>query len=80
MPMKRRNTTNDIAGQGEKMTALPYANCAVLYRTNAQSRLLEERMVVEGIPYHVVGGVNFYARWRIRDILAYLENLLITRG
>ena len=40
-----------------------------MYRTNAQSRLLEERMVVEGIPYHVVGGVNFYARQEIRDIV-----------
>jgi DNA helicase-2/ATP-dependent DNA helicase PcrA len=47
----------------------------VLYRTNAQSRLLEERMVVEGIPYHVVGGVNFYARQEIRDILAYLKTI-----
>ena len=52
-----------------------YADCAVLYRTNAQSRLLEERMVVEGIPYHVVGGVNFYARQEIRDILAYLKTI-----
>lgn len=47
----------------------------MLYRTNAQSRLLEERMVVEGIPYHVVGGVNFYARQEIRDILAYLKTI-----
>lgn len=52
-----------------------YGECAVLYRTNAQSRLLEERMVVEGIPYTVVGGVNFYARKEIKDILAYLKTI-----
>lgn len=58
-----------------KKDGIDYADCAVLYRTNAQSRLLEERMVVEGIPYHVVGGVNFYARQEIRDILAYLKTI-----
>ncbi len=52
-----------------------YRDCAVLYRTNAQARLLEERMVVEGIPYSVVGGVNFYARAEIKDILAYLKTI-----
>ena len=58
-------------GEGE----LEYRDCAVLYRTNAQARLLEERMVVEGIPYSVVGGVNFYARSEIKDILAYLKTI-----
>ena len=48
---------------------------AVLYRTNAQARLLEERMVVEGIPYRVVGGTNFYSRQEIKDILAYLKTI-----
>ena len=52
-----------------------YRDCAVLFRTNAQARLLEERMVVEGIPYSVVGGVNFYARAEIKDILAYLKTI-----
>ncbi len=52
-----------------------YGECAVLYRTNAQSRLLEERMVVDGIPYKVVGGINFYARAEIKDILAYLKTI-----
>ncbi|MDE7112673.1 MAG: UvrD-helicase domain-containing protein, partial [Acetatifactor sp.] len=52
-----------------------YRDCAVLYRTNAQARLLEERMVVDGIPYTVVGGVNFYARAEIKDILAYLKTI-----
>ncbi|MCM1090871.1 MAG: DNA helicase PcrA [Butyrivibrio sp.] len=52
-----------------------YGDHAVLYRTNAQARLLEERMVVEGIPYSVVGGVNFYARAEIKDVLAYLKTI-----
>ena len=52
-----------------------YRDCAVLYRTNAQARILEERMVVEGIPYNVVGGINFYARQEIKDILAYLKTI-----
>ena len=65
---------DDIADK-VKNDGIAYVDCAVLYRTNAQSRLLEERMVVEGIPYHVVGGVNFYARQEIRDILAYLKTI-----
>lgn len=65
---------DDISDKVNK-DGIAYADCAVLYRTNAQSRLLEERMVVEGIPYHVVGGVNFYARQEIRDILAYLKTI-----
>ncbi len=50
-----------------------YGECAVLYRTNAQARLLEEKFIMEGIPYDVIGGVNFYARREIKDILAYLK-------
>ena len=52
-----------------------FGDFAVLYRTNAQARVLEERMVVEGIPYRVVGGINFYARQEIKDILAYLKTI-----
>lgn len=48
---------------------------AAFYRTNAQSRLLEEALAAEGIPYHIVGGVRFYARLEIKDILAYLRLL-----
>lgn len=54
---------------------LDYGDCAVLYRTNAQSRLIEERLVVEGVPYLLVGGQNFYARREIKDILAYLKTI-----
>ncbi|MCM1106738.1 MAG: DNA helicase PcrA [Blautia sp.] len=52
-----------------------YRDCAVLYRTNAQSRLFEERFIAGNIPYKVVGGVNFYARREIKDILAYLKTI-----
>ncbi len=54
---------------------IQYKECAVLYRTNAQARLLEERMIMEGIPYNVVGGTNFYSRLEIKDILAYLKTI-----
>lgn len=52
-----------------------YGDCAVLFRTNAQARLMEERFVVAGIPYDVVGGTNFYARREIKDLLAYLKTI-----
>ena len=65
---------DDIAGKKRNGIA-DYGDCAVLFRTNAQARLLEERFVVEGIPYNVVGGVNFYARKEIKDLLAYLKTI-----
>lgn len=49
------------------------SQCAVLYRTNAQSRLLEEQFVRNGMPYNLVGGTNFYERKEIKDMLAYLR-------
>lgn len=52
-----------------------YRDNAVLYRTNAQSRLLEEKFILFGIPYDVVGGINFYSRREIKDILAYLKTI-----
>ena len=52
-----------------------YKDCAVLYRTNAQSRLFEERFINSNIPYKIVGGVNFYARKEIKDLLAYLKTI-----
>jgi DNA helicase-2/ATP-dependent DNA helicase PcrA len=52
-----------------------YRDCAVLYRTNAQSRLFEEKFLLANIPYKIVGGVNFYARKEIKDILAYLKTI-----
>lgn len=54
---------------------LPLTEVAVFYRTNAQSRLVEEALVAEALPYHIVGGVRFYARLEVKDILAYLRLL-----
>ncbi|MYC97699.1 MAG: AAA family ATPase [Gammaproteobacteria bacterium] len=51
----------------------PYRSFAVLYRTNAQSRALEEELMRRFIPYQIVGGVRFYERREIRDVLAYLR-------
>ena len=50
-----------------------YSDFAVLYRTNAQSRSLEEQFVRYGLPYKIVGGVRFYDRAEIKDIMAYLK-------
>jgi len=52
---------------------IPYNHMAILYRTNAQSRIFEEKFLLKNIPYRIVGGVNFYARKEIKDILAYLK-------
>jgi len=49
------------------------ADCAVMYRTNAQSRALEEAFVRYGMPYQLVGGVRFYERREVKDIIAYLK-------
>ncbi len=54
---------------------LSYSECAVLYRTNAQSRTLEEACIRMNIPYRIVGGVNFYQRAEIKDIIAYLKTI-----
>ncbi len=74
----------DIAGK--KKSTNSYGDFAVLYRTNAQARVLEESFVLSGIPYRVFGGVNFYQRKEIKDILAYmktvdsgLDNLAVSR-
>ena len=64
----------DVAKR-RKAGQISYGDCAVLYRTNAQARLLEERFIMEGIPYDVVGGTNFYSRREIKDVLAYLKTI-----
>ncbi len=74
-----RDEASYIAGDIERRMRqnhrLSYKDFAVLYRTNAQSRLLEERFVLESIPYNIVGGHNFYDRMEIRDILGYLRTV-----
>lgn len=52
-----------------------YRDCAILYRTNAQSRLFEEKCLLANIPYKIVGGVNFYARKEIKDLLSYMKTI-----
>lgn len=52
-----------------------YKDFAILYRTNAQSRVFEEKLINYNIPYHIVGAVNFYQRKEIKDILAYLRTI-----
>ncbi len=54
---------------------LSYSDCAVLYRTNAQSRAFEEKCISLNVPYRLIGGVNFYQRQEIKDILAYLKTV-----
>lgn len=58
-----------------KADGFNYNDCACLYRTNAQSRNLEEAFIRENVPYKIVGGVNFYQRKEIKDVLAYLKTI-----
>ena len=66
---------DDIAAKCRNDRHLGYGDFAILYRTNAQARTLEERFVLTGIPYNVVGGTNFYDRREIRDMIAYLKTV-----
>ena len=61
---------NDIQEKGSN-----YSDFAVLYRTNAQSRVFEEKLVQENIPYRIVGAINFYSRKEIKDLLCYLKTI-----
>lgn len=65
-----------IAGEIDRLTAKGeylYNDCAVFYRTNAQSRNLEDAFLRAGIPYRLVGGTKFFERAEIRDVMAYLK-------
>ena len=65
----------DFVAREIRDSSYAYQDQAVLYRTNAQSRLLEERCIFYNVPYRLVGGVNFYQRKEIKDILAYLKTI-----
>lgn len=68
-----------IAGETNRLTDTEgsrFADIAVFYRTNAQSRVIEETLVRAGIPYRVVGGVRFYDRREVKDAMAYLRALV----
>ncbi len=66
--------TDEIRSK-ERDGQISYRDTAILYRTNAQARLFEERFVMKGVPYKVVGGTNFYARREIKDVMAYLKTI-----
>ena len=68
-------TIVDMICREKRAGKCEYRDNAILYRTNAQSRILEEKCIMAGIPYSVVGGVNFYSRKEIKDILAYLKTI-----
>lgn len=75
---------NEARGLVDKMRSLRdqghgYSTMAVLYRTNAQSRVLEEELINGGIPYRVIGGLKFYDRKEIKDIMAYLRLIVNPR-
>ncbi len=68
-----------IAGEVKRLTrqgVVRLGDIAVMYRTNAQSRAIEERLVAERIPYRLVGGTRFYERKEVKDLLAYLRLVL----
>lgn len=64
-----------IAGEIESLfrRGRSYSDCAVFYRTNAQSRVLEDMLIRAGLPYRIVGGTRFFDRAEIRDVMAYLK-------
>lgn len=65
----------DDIGRKIRKTDAEYRDFAVLYRTNAQSRLFEEKLLMANIPYRLIGGVNFYSRKEIKDLLSYLKTV-----
>ena len=65
----------DTIAKKHDIHGVPYGDMAILYRTNAQSRVLEEALIKRALPYTMVGGTNFYDRKEIKDVLAYLRVL-----
>ena len=69
------NGYEEARGIAEDIAHRHLHDFAILYRTNAQSRSLEEKLIEKNIPYRIYGGINFYARREIKDILAYLKTI-----
>ena len=65
----------DTIAKKHDIHGVPYGDIAILYRTNAQSRVLEEALIKRALPYTMVGGTKFYDRKEIKDVLAYLRVL-----
>ena len=65
----------DTIAKKHDIHGVPYGDMAILYRTNAQSRVLEEALIKRALPYTMVGGIKFYDRKEIKDVLAYLRVL-----
>ncbi len=73
-----REEASAVAAEARRLHGLgelAWGDAAVLYRTNAQSRALEEVLLREGIPYRLIGGLRFYQRKEVKDVLAYLRLL-----
>lgn len=70
-----RNEHNEAEYIVEQIQNFSYSNVAVLYRTNAQSRVIEEVLLHFGIPYTLIGGIRFYERKEIKDVISYLRLL-----
>ena len=66
------NTVREILHQ-HREEGRPYNHFAVLYRTNAQSRIYEEKLLMKNIPYKIIGGQNFYGRKEVKDLICYLK-------
>lgn len=66
---------DDIVKKVVNEKKFSYSECAILYRTNAQSRAFEEKCIAKSVPYRLIGGINFYQRQEIKDILAYLKTI-----
>ena len=72
--MEADNVVSEI-GKITREQSLEYRDFAILYRTNAQSRIYEEKLIMRNIPYKIVGGQNFYSRREIKDIVSYLKTI-----
>lgn len=70
-----RGIVNDITVKADSDEGYGYNDFAILYRTNAQSRVIEEKLIQENIPYRIYGGINFYSRKEIKDVIAYLKTI-----